>query len=360
MASHESVESVAAGRAARFVQQHFLWLLVACYALAAVLPGPGLKMRTWQLDLQVDGNHVNFPLILLAWMLFCAALMTDLTQVRTVLRHPFLLGAALVSVWLGPALLVLAAGWFVPMFVNGDTAAGLLVGLALVAAMPVANSSVGWAQNTNGNLALALALVVLSISLSPWITPQLLEWLGSSLSAKEQQLCEELVTRFSGWFFVIWVICPTALGFVVRTLAGRHQVARVGDYVTLGSAAALLVLNYINSSLALPKIGSYRLELLGMTAILAVAASLVGLALAGAISYTLKLSSAAASALFFGLSMKHTGLALILAAAVLENQPLAILLIALATLAQHILAAVVQWLYCRGFAAAAVKQSSMS
>ncbi len=49
------------------------------------------------------------------------------------------------------------------------------------------------------------------------------------------------------------------------------------------------------------------------------------------------------SCLLFGLSMKHTGLALILAGAVLEDQPLAILLIVLATLEQHLVAAVVQW-----------------
>ena len=45
----------------------------------------------------------------------------------------------------------------------------------------------------------------------------------------------------------------------------------------------------------------------------------------------------------FGLSMKHTGLALILAGAVLADQPLAILMIVLATLVQHLLAGVVQW-----------------
>jgi hypothetical protein len=41
--------------------------------------------------------------------------------------------------------------------------------------------------------------------------------------------------------------------------------------------------------------------------------------------------------------MKHTGLALILADAVLADKPLAILLIVTATLAQHLLAGLVQW-----------------
>jgi bile acid:Na+ symporter, BASS family len=115
--------------------------------------------------------------------------------------------------------------------------------------------------------------------------------------------------------------------------------------ITLGSAAALLLLNYINSALALPQLAEFSSQLLGMTATLAIALAAVGLALAGLIAFVLRLSNKAASALFFALSMKHTGLALILAAAVLADQPLAILLIALATLAQHVLAATVQWLY---------------
>jgi predicted Na+-dependent transporter len=49
------------------------------------------------------------------------------------------------------------------------------------------------------------------------------------------------------------------------------------------------------------------------------------------------------SALMFGLSMKHTGLALLLAGTVLVHERLAILMIVLATLAQHVTAGLVQW-----------------
>ena len=55
-----------------------------------------------------------------------------------------------------------------------QSTAGLLVGLALVASMPVANSSVGWTQLVRGNLALSLALVLVTIFLCPWVTPWML------------------------------------------------------------------------------------------------------------------------------------------------------------------------------------------
>lgn len=331
-------------RLAGRVRRHFFWLLAACYALAAMWPAPGIAMRRWESS-ALDFGYVSLslPLLLLAVMLFSAAVLTDLSQIRLVSRHPIVLLVALVLVWLGPALLVVAAGGLVPWAVDGQATAGLLVGLALVATMPVANSSVGWAQNARGNLGLSLALVVLSISLSPWVTPNLLRLLGMSLSDQEQAYCEALVVQFSGIFFIIWVILPTAGGLACRYLLSPMRVAALESWFVLVSAAALLLLNYINSALALPKIHNAPVSLLLATTVLAVALSVVGLACGWAIGWLLRVKHPTRSALMFALSMKHTGLALILAGAVLADQPLAILMIVLATLVQHVLAGAVQW-----------------
>jgi BASS family bile acid:Na+ symporter len=331
-------------RLAAFVQRHFLWLLLACYALAAYWPQPGLAMRDWRWPVAWAGNgNVTFPLLLLALMLFCAAITTDLEQIRSVLRYPIVLCLGVAAVWCGPALFVVASGWLLPQLFDDPAITDLLVGLALVATMPVANSSVGWVQNADGNLALGLALVVLSISLSPWATPISLAWIGKSLSPAEQRSCEALVTQFSGWFFVVWVILPTALGFVCRILATPRRVAAVSRWIMLASASALLMLNYINSSLALPSARNTSIALFLVTVVLATALCSVGLILGWCIARTLRSTHETQTALLFGLSMKHTGLALILAGAVLADQPLAILLIVLVTLVQHVLAAVVQW-----------------
>jgi BASS family bile acid:Na+ symporter len=331
-------------RLAHFVRRHFLWFLLASYGLAALWTAPGLAMRHWQwTSAGFEEVPLSLPLLLLAVMLFSAALLTDLSQIRIVSRHPVVLGVALLAVWLGPALLVLAAGWIVPALVDGEETSGLLVGLALVATMPVANSSVGWTQNAAGNLGLGLALVVLSILLSPWVTPNLLSLLGMSLSPREQADCERLVSQFSGVFFIIWVILPTAAGLACRYLLRPARVAHVASWFTLASAAALLLLNYINSALALPRVREASMSLLLATAAFAAALSVVGLVLGWALAWLLRVQPPTRAALMFGLSMKHTGLALILAGAVLADQPLAILIIVLATLVQHVMAGVVQW-----------------
>jgi BASS family bile acid:Na+ symporter len=336
--------STTGDRLTEFVRRYFLWLLLGCYALAIIWPAPGAAMRRWEWPLLEFGQvPLTLSLLLLAVMLFSAALLTDLSQVRVVSRLPVVLCVALIAVWLGPALLVLAADWVVPSAVSGTPTAGLLIALALIASMPVANSSVGWTQNAGGNLGLGLALVVLSITLSPWVTPKLLSLLGMSLSAGERADSEALVNRFTGLFFIVWVILPTAAGMACRYWFSPVRVDRAKRWFVLASAAALLVLNYINSAYALPKVYASSVSLLLVTAALAVALSLVGIGFGWLIASAMRLRPETRTALMFGLSMKHTGLALVLSEKVLADQPLAILMIVLATLVQHLLAGIVEW-----------------
>jgi BASS family bile acid:Na+ symporter len=333
-------------RAAGFIRRHILWLLVGCYALAVLLPAPGVALRGWQWSSTEFAKTPIASLLLLAVMLFVAAILTDLKQLRVLSHHPFVLVAALAAVWIGPALLVLAANWLMPAAVGGQSSAGLLVAVALVASMPVANSSIGWTQSTDGNLGLGLALVVGSILLSPWIAPYLLGFFGRSLVESRPEI-EALVNQFSGVFFIVWVILPTAAGFAARLLLTGERVDRARSWLSLASAAALLALNYLNSVLALPKAAGSPASLLVATALLATSLAAIGVLLGWGIAAVFRLRAETRTALMFGLSMKHTGLALILAGAVLGGQPLAILLIVLATLMQHLLAGVVEWFVVR-------------
>ncbi len=50
---------------------------------------------------------------------------------------------------------------------NPDEVQNILVGLALVASMPIAGSSTAWSQNADGDMALSLGLVLGSTLLSP-------------------------------------------------------------------------------------------------------------------------------------------------------------------------------------------------
>jgi BASS family bile acid:Na+ symporter len=53
---------------------------------------------------------------------------------------------------------------------NGEVQ-NILVGLALVASMPIAGSSTAWSQNASGDVTLSFGLVLGSTLLSPLTTP---------------------------------------------------------------------------------------------------------------------------------------------------------------------------------------------
>ena len=328
---------------ASWIHNHFLWLLVGCYLLAGVLPGPGLAIR--RLTLQPPtGGQVTAPLMLLALLLFCAAAVVQWSQVRELMRQPGILLLGLLAVWIVPGMFVGTLGWLLPRMLGQGPTAGMLVGLALVAAMPVANSSVAWCQNARGNVALGLGLMVLTIVLSPLITPQMLQLMGLALSAQETAQCELLVTRFSGTFFIVWVILPSAAGMSFNRIFGADQIERWRGTIRMISAVTLLTLNYANASLAMPKVfNSESASTILLSAILAVSLSLLGVACAWCLKYTSALDRSSLIAFAFGLSMKHTGLALVLAGEVLQEQPRAILIIVLATILQHIVAGAVDW-----------------
>jgi BASS family bile acid:Na+ symporter len=332
---------------ASWIHNNFLWLLVASYLLAAVLPGPGLAIRNLSLT-PPTGDVVTAPLVLLALLLFCAAAVVRWSQIRSLIQHPGILLVGLIAIWIVPGVLVSLLGWILPRLLGEYVTSGMMVGLALVAAMPVANSSAAWTQNAQGNVALSLGLIVLTIVLSPLATPQMLNLMGLALSDQETAQCEQLVTKFSGAFFMVWVILPSLAGGVVSRLAGPKRINRARGSLRLISALTLLTLNYTNASLAMPKVFANEVtKTVLVSAVLAVLLSALGMLNAWLLSRWLKLSSESRVSLIFSFSMKHTGLALVLAGEVLQTEPRVILMIVLATLLQHIIAGVADWFLAR-------------
>jgi predicted Na+-dependent transporter len=65
---------------------------------------------------------------------------------------------------------------------NGDETQNILVGLALVASMPIAGSSTAWSQHASGDLTISLGLVLLSTLTSPLTTPLILHAINFAAS----------------------------------------------------------------------------------------------------------------------------------------------------------------------------------
>ncbi len=353
MASAPSIEDEPPRRGNRaaivvgWMHDHFLWLLVGCYLLAAVVPGPGLMLRQFSWG-SSDAGEITVPVLLLTLLLFCAAAVVRWEQVWHLMERPGIIVIALIATWLVPCLFVTVLGGSLPRFFASEATSELLVGLALVAAMPVANSSVAWTQNSRGNVALGLGLIVLTIVISPIATPQMLKLMGLALSDEATEQCEELVKRFSGAFFIVWVILPSLAGMLFNRLVGAEGIQKNRGAIRLVSAIALLALNYTNASLAMPQVFERAaLQMIALASLLAISLQLLGVLTAWVMSRVIALDKESTIALVFAFSMKHTGVALVLAGVVLESKPRVVLLIVMATLLQHILAAIVDWTIAR-------------
>ena len=340
----DSMTSLRHGRLARFagwLHRYFLIALLATYALAGLFPGPGSLIREFAVDLPWGGEE-RASMLLLAVLLFCAAAVIQWSQVHDLLERPSVLLFGLLTAWLGPAIVVMALSPLLPWLAVNEATAGMMVGFALVAAMPVANSAAGWTQNAGGNVALSLSLIILSILISPIATPNVLQLMGWALSEADTKRIEHVVTMFSGWRFILWVILPSLAGAVTAWLAGHQRITHAKPAFRIITLATILVLNYANASLAIDKVWiSEPVGIIVLAAVIAAAVSIVGIALAALQARVFGLSRASWIALAFGLSMKHTGLALVIAGEFLKDQPRVILVVLLTTVAQHVAAAVV-------------------
>jgi predicted Na+-dependent transporter len=349
MASSKRDSTAVAKSPRRFGSSGLLLGLLLAYAVGAVCPGPGLALREWQWPTTAGGSAppVRFSLVMVAVILFSGAVSAAGAS-RDFLRRPGAIAVALAGVWVPPLVIAALGLWLAGA---SGAFAEVALGLAYVAAMPVANSAVGWTQQSRGSVPWALGLVVLSIAAAPWLAPWSLAALGSVAPASDPGAAREVVDRFAGWVFIAWVLAPTALGLGVRWLLGAGRVGAMRGVLAGVSIGAIVLLNYANASAALPALLRSEevraaLVALGAATLLPVIGALCGWHAARSVA----LPRAASVAWAYALGMKNTGLALGLLDATAGERPLAVLVILLSTLTQHAVAAATHGLTSRGAA----------
>src|SRR4051794_28237342 len=116
---------------------------------------------------------------------------------------------------------------------NPEEVQQILVGLALVASMPIAGSSTAWSQNANGDLALSLGLVLLSTMLSPLTTPAALHAVGAMASGEYATRLHELAASGTGAFLAVCVALPSVLGVLGHGMLGQARVERAKPHLKL-------------------------------------------------------------------------------------------------------------------------------
>ena len=326
----------------RFIHHHLLWLLIGAYALAAVFPAAGLWIRNLSFGdvaLFQTKFHVSLLLILLATLMFNAGLGVKTSHLGSLWHKAQVLAAGLTANLVIPMAYIFLVTLIMRIWYEPEEAQFILVGLALVAAMPIAGASTAWAQNSNGNLALSLGLVLASTVLSPVVTPLAFYAFGEMASEEYEAILHDLAHYGSGAFLGFWIVLPAMLGLGVRYVVPEARLTAVMPLIKVINSVVLLLLNYSNGAVSLPQALAERdydflAVTLAITACLCVAAFAAGYWL----SRLFKVDDAARVSLMYGLGMNNNGTGLVLASLVLSSYPKVMIPIIFYNIVQHLVA----------------------
>ncbi len=341
------------GQLNHLIHSRFLALLFVSYAAAAAVPLPGLQLRhlvfahvTW-----LDGSTLDasFSVALLSLLLFNAGLGIKAVDLAQIKRKPIVIITGLLANVLVPLLLVLGLRGLMGLWHNSDELQNLLVGLALVIAMPIAGSSAAWSQNANGNLGLSLGLILISTLLSPVTTPLVLNTFGLITSGDYSSDLHEIAQGGTNAFLYICVILPSLAGIFTRLLAGEQKILSIKPYIKLANFIVLLVLNYANAAVALPQAVRHPdWDFLAFIAATTLGICIAAFAAGWILARVFKADASDKASLMFGLGMNNNGTGLVLASATLADHPAVFLPMIFYTLVQQFLAGIVDWLFFKG------------
>jgi BASS family bile acid:Na+ symporter len=325
--------------------------MAATYLLGALVPTPGLRIRSvhfGSIPLLRSAGALSLPMVMLGFLLVVAGLGTRFDELSRVARRPWLLTTGFITNAAYPIAFAALASLVLASWPERDEAQSILVGLAMIGAMPIAGSSTAWAQNADGNLALSLGLVWISTALSPLFTPLGLHAVGLLTRGDYSEDLHELARQGSSAFVVIAVLVPSIVGIALRAIVGRSRIARLLPALKVLNLADLLALNYVNAAAALPpSVAHPDWDFIGVT--LAITATMCAGAFAAGwwIPRLFHADRADRVALTFGVGMNNNGAGLVLAATALADHELVLLPIILYNLVQQMIAGIVDALQRR-------------
>ena len=324
------------------IHHHLLWFLIGVYTISAIWPAAGLWIRNLTFgDLQLFNEKLHVPLLLLllATLMFNAGLGVKTSHLRLLAQKTRVLLAGLTANLIIPMAYIFLVTLIMRLWYEPDEAQHILVGLALVAAMPIAGASTAWAQNSNGNLALSLGLVLASTVLSPVLTPIALYTFGEMATEEYETVIHSLATYGSGAFLGLWIVLPSMLGLGVRFVAPEAQLTAIMPFIKLINSVVLLLLNYSNGSVSLPQaIADRDYDFLAVTLAITVGLCLTAFASGYGLSRLFKVDEAERVSLMYGLGMNNNGTGLVLASIVLASYPQVMVPIIFYNLIQHLVA----------------------
>lgn len=330
-------------RVAAAAQENLLTVMAGIYLLGALAPGLGLWIKHQQVGAVGLFGERPVPLsltnLLLASMLFTAGLGVSLGPARATLQHPKLLAVGVLANALMPLLFLATFAAVAGVWPDDDEAQSLLVGLALLGAMPIAGGASVWTQNADGNVPLTVGLVLASTLASPVSIPLALRAVSHLTTGDYAEDLAELAGEGTITFSLLSVVLPCALGMFVRHAVGEARLARAVPAVKVVNLLVLLTLSYTNASGALAQVvAAPDYDLLVLVAASAAGMCVASFAVGHRLARLVGAADADTTSLTFGVGMNNSSASSVLASTRLADHPTVLLPILAYSMLQKVLA----------------------
>lgn len=328
------------------MHDHLLKFLLFVHALAIFFPFVGVFIKNANFGtfrgLPNDDFHISLPMIMLSFLLFNAGLSVKLSNLKKIFSVPLPLFVGLLSKLLVPLGFCFAFALFGQLFWDdAEEIQIVLVGLAIIASMPIAGSSTAWVQNANGNAALILGLVVVSTFLCPFLSPLIFHALGSITQGDYSAALHQLANRSTSSFLVIAVVVPALAGMAARWRLPEEKWLKIAPTLKMLNLLNLLMLNYANAAVSLPTaFENWKADFVTMIVLAIMILCVLSFLSGWLIPRLLRIPRDEKIALAFGVGMNNNGTGLVLAAAYMGDSPLVMLPIIFYNLGQQIMAGI--------------------
>ncbi|MER0448416.1 bile acid:sodium symporter [Streptomyces sp. Edi4] len=319
---HVSTVSRALGR----LQRRLTWAIVAAYGAALLMPAPGNAVRHLRLSARFAPGGSSYPVtaqgVLLAFVLFTAALQVPSSALSPLLRKPLPLLAGTATGAAAPLFLLPLVAFGLGQLPDSDGCGGLITGMALIGAMPVAGGATVWGHRAGGNPALLLGLVLTTTLLSPLTIPLTLD-LAAHVTRGSYATDLGRLARTSGGFFALaGVAVPCLAGLLVRAISPRRTLERHLPLLRLLSLVCALCLTYTNAAGALGGFLRHpNLALLTASAVTAAVMCAASFAIGWILAKALHTTHGDTVALTFATGMNNSSAGAVLASTQLPTHP---------------------------------------
>ncbi|GAA1360824.1 bile acid:sodium symporter family protein [Streptomyces beijiangensis] len=332
-----------ARRALTLAQRRLTLTMLIAYAAAALVPAFGLAVRHARLGaVPVPGGHpmpVTLPSLLLAFVLFTASVQISARQLPALVRRPLPLLTGTVANTLVPLMLLPMMAVVLGLLPDSDGCSGLLTGMALIGAMPVAGGATVWGDRAGGNHSLVVGIVLASTLISPLTIPLTLHAASAVTSGHYSDDLTRMARTGGGAFAVAGVVAPCLAGLAVRTAFRGRGLDSAVPWLKLISLVAAVFLTYSNASGAL---GGFlrdpRPALLVASVVTAAGMCTASFAIGWGLARILRATHADTVAITFASGMNNSSASAVLAATRLPDYPQVLLPVLAYSLLQKLLA----------------------